>query len=454
MVGGSDDHSSLNVARAFTEVKGADSVTSFLDGIENNQARVIRRPSSPQNLAHNIYSVAYQFYHSKFNLQRYVHKDILLELINSYLGPIDNQNAGFIRNLYFSWQQKRGLKNNARLSGYSYDLMRQETLKLIDEDPSILSIFKNGSKDRQARENLWFDVINRVSNRVLSQFANQLINQRSGANILNIFNSIASAGGMYTLLAPYFVAFSQHAKQRRFAHMLLRQFRNGPQRIAEPNDAPKTAIIADSFKKLKDTVFSERHNGKDRHAHPQNVIAITCDTAQPEADTLNIKNFDPIGVYEFSDHPGMQLFYPPIIDMLKFCYEQKIARIHVLTPGPLGLAGLLIARVLKLPIDSTYQNALSTYVLYVTQDETMEHLIRRYSTWFYNQMGGVYATSSKTAKKMVREGIQPEKIIIMGSAKGANDARNAKVDGFIKGIFQIPKNWKIYDNTATIKAAS
>ncbi|MGD9078042.1 MAG: glycosyl transferase, partial [Desulfobacterales bacterium] len=62
LVGGSDDHSSLNIARTFTEVTSADSVDSFLNGISQRETKVISQPSSPQNLARNLYSIAYQFY--------------------------------------------------------------------------------------------------------------------------------------------------------------------------------------------------------------------------------------------------------------------------------------------------------------------------------------------------------------------------------------------------------
>jgi hypothetical protein len=454
LVGGSDDHSSLNIARAFTVVEDADSVTSFLSGIENNQAKVVREPSSPQNLAHNIYSVAYQFYHSKFNLQNYIHKDILLELINSYLGPHGNDTSGFIRKLLLLWQQKRGRKNNGNLPKSSYDLMRAETLKLINEDPSIISLRINGHKELKPRENLWYDLINKVTNRVLSQFANQMMGQISGANILNIFNSIASAGGMYTLLAPYFVAFSLHAKQRKFTHMLLRHFQNELEYKISLNHSPKTAIFADSYKKLKGVVYSSQLSKQDRQRYLKNVIGITCDIEQRAATMLDIKNFDPIGVYKSTDYPGIQLFYPPVIDMLNFCYEQKITRIHLTSPGPLGLAGLLIARILKLPIESTYQSAMPAYVLCITKDESMEHIVRRYSTWFYNQMGSVYATSARIAKKMVQEGIRSEKIKILESNTYRNSDRSLKGEVFLPGRFQLPRSWRTYGTASTVKAAT
>ena len=59
LIGGSDDHSSLNIGRTFTEVEGADCVDSFLKGIDNAATKVISEPSSPQNLACNLYSIAY-----------------------------------------------------------------------------------------------------------------------------------------------------------------------------------------------------------------------------------------------------------------------------------------------------------------------------------------------------------------------------------------------------------
>jgi hypothetical protein len=448
LVAGSDDHSSLNIARAFTEIDDADSVAGFLAGIENNRACVIQRPSSPQNLAHNIYSVAYQFYSSKFKLQRYTHKDILLELIDSYLGPNAHHNSNFLRSLYFMWQQKRGRKSNGRRPNSSYDIMRRETLKLIDEDPDIISFRKNGQNDSQSREDLWFDALNKVTNRVLYQFANQLMDQISGANILYIFNTIASAGGMYTLLAPYFVAFALHAKQREFTRELLREFpRVNPQSEGQV-DHPKTAIFADSYKRLKDAVSASRSSRRGEHWQPRNIIGLTCDTEQRSLDMLDIKNFDPIGVYDVADYPGFQLYYPPVIDMLNYCYQQNISRIHVLTPGPLGLAGLLIARILKLPIDSTYQSVLPAFALFITKDEGMEHIVRRYSTWFYNQMGSVYATTAKIARKMAQEGIQSEKIRMIESWKDGSEADPPQEDGLFKNFFQLPINWKFSDSTS------
>jgi hypothetical protein len=49
-------------------VPGAATVAEFLDGISQGRAESIQRPSSPQNVGHNLYSIAYQFYRHKLDL--------------------------------------------------------------------------------------------------------------------------------------------------------------------------------------------------------------------------------------------------------------------------------------------------------------------------------------------------------------------------------------------------
>jgi len=68
ITGGSDDHSSLNIARTYTEVSQAKTVAEGLAGIQNGHSRAVRKASLPETMAHNFYSIAYQYYRSKFNL--------------------------------------------------------------------------------------------------------------------------------------------------------------------------------------------------------------------------------------------------------------------------------------------------------------------------------------------------------------------------------------------------
>jgi hypothetical protein len=119
----------------------------------------------------------------------------------------------------------------------------------------------------------------------------------------------------------------------------------------------------------------------------------------------------------------------------------------------MGLSGLLIARILKLPIDCTYQDTMPAYVRYFTKDEGVQHIVRRYFAWFYNQMGRIYTTSSKVERKLAQEGIRSEKITIKKPWEDAGNVRNLKVDSFFKCRFHFPINWKECDHGSSVKAA-
>lgn len=95
--------------------------------------------------------------------------------------------------------------------------------------------------------------------------------------------------------------------------------------------------------------------------------------------------------------------------MLNFCYEKQFTSIHSATPGPIGLAALAIARILKLPISDTH-TALPQYAKYLTGDSNIEDLMWSYVVWYYDQMDTIFVPSERTASELAQKGVNPDKI--------------------------------------------
>ncbi len=51
-----------------------------------------------------------------------------------------------------------------------------------------------------------------------------VMDQLAGADVFNLFHTIGSAGGLYALLAPYFVAFSHFSQDRRLTAAVTARF--------------------------------------------------------------------------------------------------------------------------------------------------------------------------------------------------------------------------------------
>ena len=408
LTGGSDDHSSLTIAYTYTQVENADSPEAFLRGICEGAASVVERASTPLTLAHHIYGIAYQFYRSKFSLERYAGKDILIRFLDGFLNARGGDDDGFMSRIHFFWNRRRRPRAGGEPAGNIQDLLRNETRLLLWADPELMKIAGRRKLELEDMETKWFDFVNQVSNKVLLQFSNHLMDHLSGANIFNIFQSVGAAGGLYALLAPYFVSFSIFSSDRRFRDEVLRWFLP-KERGGEDRKPVKMAHFTDTYYEVNGVATTLHQQIKVALESGKNLTLITCDGENRHV-AEGVENFKPVGVYELPEYPEQKLNYPPFLEMLRYCYERDFTHIHSATPGPIGLAALAIGRILRLPIYGTYHTALPQYAQVLTNDSAVEDFMWKYTLWYYEQMDLIFVPSQSTGDELVQKGIPPYKI--------------------------------------------
>jgi glycosyltransferase involved in cell wall biosynthesis len=137
---------------------------------------------------------------------------------------------------------------------------------------------------------------------------------------------------------------------------------------------------------------------------------VTCHKDFHDRQQPGVMNFKPIGAYELPEYPEQKIFFPPLLEMLQYCHEQQFSHIHSATPGPIGLAALAIAKILKLPISGTYHTAIPQYAQVLTGDAVIEELSWKYVLWYYDQLDVIYAPSRSTCEELIARGIKAEKI--------------------------------------------
>ena len=408
LIAGSDDHSSLCIATHHTEVNGALTLSDFFHGVKEGRGRVMGTASTPKGLAHNIYSIAYQYYYGRFNLHRYAHSDTIFTMLDRFLKKEGKGQPRRFSRLNLFLDQRRSRKNPG--SGV-LNLFKSEAYKLIGEDPQLSEIFKNGSNGRGDASRKWFSFVNKVSNQVLCRFADHIVDSLSGAQSLNLFNSLGSAGALYAVLAPYFVAYSIFSRDRQFARTVTKRFSNETSRVSGSGKRIRVAHFTDTLHEINGVALTLKKQAHMAQRTGKVYTLITCD-ASHRANGNGIMNFHPIRAYELPMYPEQKLYYPPFLEMLDFCYDQGFTHIHSATPGPLGLAALAAARILSLPLVGTYHTAIPQYAEYLTRDDSVGSLVWRYIVWYYDQMTNVLVPSQSTADELAHKGVDPAKIKI------------------------------------------
>ncbi len=221
LTGGSDDHGALNIARIHTEVPGAQTLADFLRGVDQGLSQARGEAARPETMAHNLYAIAYQFYKNKFSLQRYVNKDIFLRFVDRFLGADEARTSSVIDRLQTYWTTRRYLSTRPGDSGRVQDVCRREAARLIHDDPELSRIARLGGPLPENKGGLWYRFCTGATNKVLTRFADKLLSNVSGGNLFDIFHTVGSAGALYSMLAPYFLAYTLFHQDRRFSREVL-----------------------------------------------------------------------------------------------------------------------------------------------------------------------------------------------------------------------------------------
>jgi glycosyltransferase involved in cell wall biosynthesis len=443
LIGGSDDHSSLTIASAHTEVKGAAAYVQFLQGVEAGKANVFGRPATPQTLAHNLYSIAYQFYGHKFDFRRYIGHDMSLSFLDNFLTLNRNRQPGIISRLGFFFSQRRKARPGAAGEQNFVDLLREETNRAIGNEPELVKLLSTGPKRNCGLDQHWFRFVNHVSNKLFCHLADHIIDSLPGPHVLNLFNSLGSAGALYCVLAPYFVAFSVFSDDRELTRHVQHRFLPGCGTDAGNGGREgKVAHFTDTAydingvaQTLKRQLRAARRSGR------QYEVLTSGEAGDKRID--GVHNFSPVSSYELSLYPEQKLYYPPFLDMLDFCYRHNFTHIHSSTAGPVGLAALAIARILRIPIVGTYHTALPHYVHHITGDPAVSDAVWKYVLWYYDQMDTICVLSSSTAQELTSKGIDPAKMQILPPGVDRKLFHPGKRDGCLAKLGLKPHTAKL-----------
>jgi glycosyltransferase involved in cell wall biosynthesis len=433
LIGGSDDHGSLTLARCYTEVGEASDLQSFFNGVERGESNTIGTKSSPLSLAHTIYSIAYQFYGRKFDLEKYVHSDMIFCLLDRFLRPSSKQQPRLLARLGHIWNHRHRPNHNDNGARNIVDLLKSEADQLLWDNPKLSEMLKYGYRNSSNIEKEWFDFVNTLSNRVLCHFADHIMNSLYGAHVLNLFDSLGAAGSLYCMLAPYFLAYSIFSKDRQFSEKVRSNW------VKSTTHYRRLQInighFTDTFYEVNGVAATLKRQIESAKLANKKYTVITCD-ADEKKNGDGIHNFNPIKVYSLAEYPEQKLFYPPFLEMLNYCYNQKFTHIHAATPGPVGLAALAIARILNLPLIGTYHTALPQYAQYLTNDALVADVMWKYTIWYYDQMDLVLAPSRSTAEELAEKGLNRNKIRIMPRGVDQKMFHPAKRNGCLEKYSQ------------------
>ncbi|MFP4475146.1 MAG: glycosyltransferase [Desulfatibacillaceae bacterium] len=427
VVCGSDDHSSVTIARSYTEVPDADCVDTFLDALGTRAVNTRWLHSGPKVMAHNLYSIAYQYYKHKFNLHRYVDEQMLLGFVEHVLLPSADREGPIGKSVGAPKVDSTVTQLFRPKREFLGDVIQRGAREIISMTPDMLEIVSGGAEPGTDCADPWYRLVNGISEKVLKESLDSMLENLAKGNFFDIFHTLGSAGSLYTMLGPYFIAYNVLTKDRGLCRECIKAFADTS--IPSPRRRVNMAHFTDTLYDVNGVARTLQQQVEIARKNNKMLTMITCG---PGNETPGVVHFESVGAFELPEYPLMKLHYPPLLEMVNYCHEQRFTHLHAATPGPIGLAALAIARILKLPIYGTYHTALPQYTATLTEAPDLADVAWKYMVWFYNNMDRVYVPSRATGEELAEKGVAKSKIRFYERGIDVERFRPEKRNGFFK----------------------
>jgi len=355
LTGGTDDHSGLFIGRTYTEAEAA-SPAEFLKALSRKETSAGGRHNDYRGLAFSLYKIAYDFSRSHgLGLP-----SPLLNAVNTLLfdrSSLTVKNRLTLRRV--SW-----LRSSGTIEGLIAELI--DTLKQNRGCPADTTL------------NYVYETISRLCDELFRQLAATIEESIERSDISGLFQCISGALPGLFLSLPFFTSLNILCESRELLERLQVEYGG-----AGAMKHQKTIfLMTDTYgeQSLTGTIFDHYARTRGYRSVEGRIIGCAVQEGDPNPEQLPaIYSFDlPFG-------SGCRLNVPSLLNAIRYISEQHPDEIVVASPGPMGLLGLLVSRLLHVPCVGIRGARMAAAA--GTGDDA--GLGDRYFRWFYSMTDSV-----------------------------------------------------------------
>jgi glycosyltransferase involved in cell wall biosynthesis len=193
-------------------------------------------------------------------------------------------------------------------------------------------------------------------------------------------------------------------------------------KVKEPQ---KIALITDTYFEVNGVSNSIKRMIREAVRRDIDFTVITCVSPEDFArhmldpatrqyiDSGRLKLFTSVASLGFPEYDGLHICFPPMLDMLKYLQEGGFTKVQLSTPGVIGIAGLVAAKLLQIETAATYHTSIPEYVENYTKDVSLEAIAWKYMLFFYHSVDEMLVPSNFVARLLHKRGLRNRKLLIL-----------------------------------------
>ena len=406
-VGGSNDHCGLYAGRVWTEVAGARNLEAFLQGIMEGRGVPHGEGGDPARFVNGLFHILFEFVREKVGQKAPRGSALLLRIVNRFLAGENPVEVSFLEKARYAVEMVTSGKIlefwKAPEGGLSKELAHYlgnpETRKALQR------VLTEEKEPERRSFRLASKIVNDVGFRIVTRF----LDRAAKGDVVAGLEPLAGVIPLGLATAPYLYSFhSLRSNRDLWGEVTQRLTGKRPEKLKNRCKGWLTDTLED-VNGVARTIRTMAEAGRKQGAD------LTILTSRPDlAPEEGVKNFSPVGVFTIPEYELQKLSFPPILEVIDHVARRGYTELILSTPGPMGLTGLLAAKLLGLRVSAIYHTDFPQYARFLSDDDPMmEGIAWNYMHWFYSQMDRVYVNSQKYFDRWAERGLSPEKLSLL-----------------------------------------
>jgi glycosyltransferase involved in cell wall biosynthesis len=405
--GGSDDHGGQFVAGAHTETPKARTPPEFLRLVAKGECVPRGEGGTPLALSHGFYNTVSCFIQDRFTERLGATGPLLETMFSRFMEGRDPTE--------FTLREKATFIAHGVMSGKIFELAKPRNVSLWKglskhfARPKVKARLAKEMEGVTEPERRTFLMANLVCEQLAFRLFEKFVQQLRTGNVIESMQALSGIAPIIVLLSPYIYAFHSQAPSRRWLRDVFSKMTGAVPLVLQNR---KRAWFTDTLDDVNGVATTIRKMTAAAVAAGEKLIVVTS-RQKLTVNDIPIKNFRPIGEFELPEYELQRLSFPPIMQILDYIQREQFTEIIISTPGPVGLTGLLAAKMLNLQTSGIYHTDIPEYVRILTEDRFLESLAWSYMHWLYGQVDTVFVNSEQYRKCWIDRGFAPEKLQIL-----------------------------------------
>lgn len=391
---GSDDHAGLFIGKTYT-LANATGVEDYLGSLRIKKSLPDGRHNNYQSLAFMIYKIAYDFSKSRGSGPA---KSLFANITESVFGrgslSLKNQLSAKL------------LKSKKEHRDGNIRILLLEMLESLKGD------YRD---DMESRIDMVYEKISDITDGFFSIIIDSLMKDISSGNLEGFLRSVSSSLIGVFLSAPFFTTMKVMYEGRGLLNELARRFD-----LNKEGTGRRILWFTDTFDELNGVASTLREISRLTYPPGVKIRVVTCLSSrqgQPEPAVIDLPSF-----YGFRvpNYETIELRVPSMLKSIRQLCEYDPGEVFISTPGPVGLLGLLLARLMNIKCTGIYHTDFSMQARQLVDDDSLFEIVESYTRWFYSSTDEVLVPTREYMEILEARGIDRPKMRLFKRAIDAS----------------------------------